>query len=285
VDLTNWFCWVTMAGALFGLLAAIQQLLLHGLQTFVRAVMVLFVIGVALVLIYPYIQVRPISNGPQVALAVGTATADSPVAPARLENAPAVATAGPAAARREAGLAEPASLNPAPLSLPIAILPKPAEAAPVTSATAEQMPPAPVTAELGPVESVTPEPAPRKPGPIDSAAKTAAPEKPGTLPPGRSEPKPVLPALLSAQQKLFAPSEVAYCPVCFSAYSAKGPKEGVKCPHCAAKVNLVSDEDYMVHRCGKCGKLYRTTHFPPPVGPLFFRYYCPACGEHRWYPN
>jgi phage FluMu protein Com len=137
-------------------------------------------------------------------------------------------------------------------------------------------------------ESVPAEAAAAEPTAIVPPPLNRGPSTPGAAEPRRAESsvaKPLLPVFLPAQQKMFSPSEVAYCPICFSAFSSRGPALGVRCPHCAASVNLVSRQDYMVHRCGKCGRLHRTTHFPPAIGPYFFRYYCSFCRENRWFPN
>jgi hypothetical protein len=240
VDLTHWFCWITAAGAVFGLLAAVQQLLTHGLLPFVRAVCVTAVIGLAVALVYPNIHVRNVGSGNQMALAV---------------NAPAVGATTDGAA------------PPGPM-------------------TADSAPVLPLGTSL--VEPMQVETAPAKPAMVEATPAGRTPIETGTVTRRRSEAvafKPSPPALLPAQQKLFWPSEVAYCPICFRAYSSKGPTHDVKCPHCAAEVNLVSDPQYMVHRCGKCGALYRTMHFPPAVGPYLFRYYCSFCKEYHWYPN
>jgi hypothetical protein len=271
VDLTHWFCWVTVAGAVMGLLAAVQQVLIHGLRPFVRAVLVTFVIGSALALVYPHIQLRTIGGGTQVALAVNATPVEStPVRPAPLSRKPfSPATVSPAPTPVESRLAE-------------SMLPESTPLNPTTANTtfklAEPVPLGPTL--VGPALLI---PAPIKPAPINRT-----PSKPGTFQPGRVESvgfKPTLPAFLPVQQSLFWPSEVAYCPICSSAYSSNGPASGVKCLHCGEKVNLVSNHDYMVHRCGKCGTLYRTTHFPPAIAPYLFRYYCSSCKEYHWFPN
>jgi hypothetical protein len=211
VDLTHWFCWVTVAGAIIGLIAAVQQLLMHGWKPFVRAATVTLVIGVALTFVYPSIQAH-------------MAGGEAPASPA----------------------AEAMPIEPAPLLPPA----KPLEPPP--------LPPARTPIESATVKSVR----------AASAAFKAA-----------------VPTFLTAQQMQFTPSEVAYCPLCFSAYSCQGATVGVTCVHCNKEVNLVSSTEWMVYRCGKCGTLYRTTHFPPPIGPYRFQYYCSFCKEYHWYPH
>jgi hypothetical protein len=271
VDLTHWFCWITVAGAVMGLLAAVQQLLIHGLRPLVRAVLVTAGLGSVLALAYPYLEVRTTGAGIPKALAVNTTPGESaPTGPgAQTPTAvnPTAITAGPLPV--ESKLVESMPLGPAPL--------EPATANSAVRPT-EPAPTGPMQVELEPVNSV----------PIKSVPINRSPVAPGIVQVERAETagfKPTLPALLSAEQRLFSPSEVAYCPTCFSAYSSNGPTVGVKCVHCAAQVNLVSSRDYMVHRCSKCGKLCRTTHFPPAIGPYVFRYYCPFCKEYHWFVN
>jgi hypothetical protein len=281
VDLAHWFCWITATGAIIGLIAAIQQLLLHGLQPFLRAALVAVVIGLALAFVYPNIQVRTVGGGTEVALAVNaTLPEPTPVGPAPLNCTPlSPTTISPAPTPVESRFAESTLAEPTPL------IPAPLNPTTVGSnfKLAESTPIEPAPVGPTPIGLAPRSPAASKPAPINRT-----PFKPGTVPPGRAESvglKPTLPAFLPAQQRLFWPSEVAYCPICSSAYSSQGPAFGVKCPHCAERVNLVSNHDYMVHRCGKCGTLYRTTHFPPALAPYLLRYYCSFCKEYHWFPN
>jgi hypothetical protein len=277
VDLTHWFCWITVAGAVMGLLAAVQQLMIHGLRPFVRAVLVTIAIGSALAIAYPYVQVRPVGAGPQNVLAAGAAPATpTPVQPAPLNLAPlGPAAVCPTPARAESNLVE----SSVPESVPASVTPLGPTTADSAFKPVEAPPPGAASVAVAPI---APPPLP------PSAAKNRTPVPPGTVQAERPQIaglKPILPALLAAEQRLFSPSEVAYCPACFSAYSSKGPTVGVRCVHCAATVNLVSNQDYMVHRCSKCGKLRRTTHFPPAIGPYVFRYYCSFCKEYHWFVN
>jgi hypothetical protein len=354
VDLTHWFCWVTVAGAMIGLLAAVQQLLIHGLKSFVRAVFVTCVIGLALALGYPHVQVRPVGGGTQIALAVNATPVESapahaaplertprsstpaspasaPVARAGAESAAILPTTaddtsiGPSIANdrraandaadssrfgwypRDAALDDSAGINRLAESVPVGPPPAPPAlldpaslglttspgATPLerglaesTSAEPTAITPTAVHSTFKLAERATVEPKPVDPTALNPAAINRTPFEPGAVPKERSKAvavKPTLPALLPAQQKLFSPSQVVYCPICSSAYSSSGPKVGVTCPHCGGKVNLGSSRDYMVHRCGTCGKLCRTTHFPPAIGPYFFRYFCPYCREYHWF--
>jgi hypothetical protein len=313
VDLTHSFCWITAAGAVIGLVAAVQQLLIHGLQPFLRAVFVIFVVGLGSALVYPHIQVRTVGGRTQVDLALSTTRVEStPVRPAPLNRTPlSPTTVSPAATPDESSVAAPVPFNLTPidpttvdstftLTKPAPAPPAPVDTAPVglaplgpttagpAATPAESRSAAPTQVELTPV-GPTPvglNPAPLNSAPIKPAPSNRTPSKPVTVQSGRATSegfKPTLPALLPPQQTHFSPSEVAYCPICSCAYWSKGPTVGVKCPHCDGKVNLVSSRDYMVHRCGKCGRLYRTTHFPPAIGPYFFRYYCSFCKEYHWF--
>lgn len=285
MDLTNWFCWVTIVAAVLGLLAAVQQFLTHGLGSFVRAVFVTSVIGLALALGYPHVQMRIVGGGTQMALAVNA----TPIEPAPANAAPIKRTPlGPTTTSRvstsiacalpESALAEATSLSISTADSTFEL------AEPVRVERTPVLPPPLIPLSIGPT-AVSSASTPVKPE-LPESPINRTPFEPGTVPKERAKTvgvKPVLPALLPAQQKLFSPTEVVYCPICSSAYSSKGPKVGVKCPHCGGKVNLGSSQDYMVHRCGTCGKLCRTTHFPPVIGPYFFRYYCPYCKEYHWF--
>ena len=308
MDLTNWFCWVTVVGAVMGLLAAVQQFLNHGLGSFVRAVFVTFVIGLALALGYPHVQMRTTGGGTPIALAVNaTPVEPTPDNAAPIKRTPlSPTTTSPASTPVECGSPGSTSAEPTPLK-PVTADSTFKLAEPVPVETTPVQPPPLIPISLGPTttdpastpvecelpESTLAEPTPLNPVTAHSTFKLADPApinrtpiEPGTVPKERAKTadvKPTLPALLPAQQKLFSPSEVVYCPICSSAYSSKGPKVGVTCPHCGGKANLGSSHDYMVHRCGTCGKLCRTTHFPPVIGPYFFRYYCPYCKEYHWF--
>jgi ribosomal protein S27E len=96
------------------------------------------------------------------------------------------------------------------------------------------------------------------------------------------------PALLSLQQTVFAPAEVVYCPICNTAYSAAGPRDGVRCMKCNNKVTLRPDTASTVFRCVECKNLLKTPYKSPTSGlliktPTTFPYDCPFCKKHNWF--
>lgn len=260
MDLTHWFGLITVAGAVMGMLAAIQQLLIHGLKPFVHAIFITFGVGMALAMAYPHIQWRTPGGATQALLSINatppqsTATGPAPLKTASLG----LTTVNRASNPVESALEESKSADQMAL-------------APITSPSAFK-PTEPALVELRPIN---PAPPTSRASPQYAAVPTERAAAMGV--------KPKAPALLPAQQKFFWPAEVASCPACFCAYSSKGPIVDVHCPHCARKVNLVSNPDYIVCRCGTCGKAFRTTIFPPIIGPYLFRYYCPYCKDHHWF--
>jgi hypothetical protein len=293
MDLAQWFCWITGVGAIVGLIAAIQQLLNHGLQPFVRAATLAVVIGAALALAYPNLQKRAGEGRTPLGLATSSSTPVGSASPGATPLTPLAASPiAPRVASRPPELLVPplAAVNMAAItSRPVDNAFSPAEPAKVAAPTVATSPAAasPIaagSAALPPVGSMLTSPAL-----LDPATGNRTPLKPALVPPERASStggvKTLSPTPLAAQQKLFWPSDVAYCPVCSSVYSSKGPTHGVKCGHCGGTADLVSNHDCMVHRCGKCGALRQTTHIPSTFLPYVFRYYCSFCKEYHWYPN
>ena len=108
-------------------------------------------------------------------------------------------------------------------------------------------------------------------------------------PPPVDKPSAPLPKLLPAQETLFLPAEVLFCPVCGTAYSAKGPKDNVRCLYCGKEVSLKPNSSLVVFRCSECKTLLKTSRIPPQPGPfrtrIAFPYYCEICKKTNWFSH
>lgn len=101
------------------------------------------------------------------------------------------------------------------------------------------------------------------------------------------QPQPIHPAVVPAlqptqlplHQRVFAPSEVLFCPDCGKAYSSKGLRDNVECAKCGHIVMLQADPNATVFRCVHCNTLFTTSYKPAYTGlfPTGTVLDCPNC--------
>jgi hypothetical protein len=109
------------------------------------------------------------------------------------------------------------------------------------------------------------------------------------LPPPPDRPLTPLPRLLPAEETLFLPSEVLFCPMCGAAYSSQGPKDNVRCLFCGKEVSLKPNSTLVVFRCAECKTLLKISQIPSQTGPfhtrIAFSYYCDICKKTNWFSH